>query len=470
MKNEIKINPLIKSSIFYFIATIIGQGMSFVSIIVFTRLMSQKDYGSYSTYYAYISIFIVFIGANLYVALNNAYIDKKETIHQFRKSVLMLSLFIMLGVSVLTWLLFCVIFKIFSTFVVVFAIFHSYAFFVVNYRIYSANMENDYRKKVWLLILPNTLQFFAALVFVLLIKEKTYEARIIGSTLGLLSVALFCFVEIIRCKGKIIDRENWHYALSISLPSTIMSISFMLMQQCDKVMITNICGSEETAVYSVIYYLGYAILAIDQAVSPVRQAWLFRQLDKRETDYAKTIQKWYLLLISFVATIVLMLGHLVLNVLAPETYWRYEYIVPFILSACMMSAYNFYMGIILFYKRNSMLSIGVLLCAIINILLNAVFIPRFGAVAACYTTVISYIILFVFSYYLAQRCSKETVYDVKLFLLYFVWITFMAIIYSLGNYSEYIKYGIYSVAIMCMIIYMINNREEIQMIIWKKNQ
>ena len=44
-----KINPLLKSSIIYIVATIIGQGMTFLGIIVFTRLMDQNDYGLYST-------------------------------------------------------------------------------------------------------------------------------------------------------------------------------------------------------------------------------------------------------------------------------------------------------------------------------------------------------------------------------------------------------------------------------------
>ena len=86
-----KVNPLVISSVLYILATAIGQGMIFLGIIVFTRLMSKKDYGDYSTYYAYVSLLTVLIGANLYYALNNAYIDKAYRIKEFRKSVLVLS-------------------------------------------------------------------------------------------------------------------------------------------------------------------------------------------------------------------------------------------------------------------------------------------------------------------------------------------------------------------------------------------
>ena len=140
---EKTVNPFIKASMVYIIATIIGQGMTFLGIIVFTRLMSQNDYGRYSTYYAYVSIFSVLIGANLFYALNNAYIDKKREIKQFRRSVLFLSTIIMFLMLIVVYIVGHIILNKISSFVVIMGALHSYGFFLINYRMYSANMEND---------------------------------------------------------------------------------------------------------------------------------------------------------------------------------------------------------------------------------------------------------------------------------------------------------------------------------------
>lgn len=123
-----KINPLLKSSIIYIVATIIGQGMTFLGIIVFTRLMDQNDYGLYSTYYAYVSVVTVLIGANLHYALNNAYIDKKNRIKEFRKSVLCLSFVIMILSSVVVLLAGKILLNEFSVFIIVMLLLHSYGF------------------------------------------------------------------------------------------------------------------------------------------------------------------------------------------------------------------------------------------------------------------------------------------------------------------------------------------------------
>lgn len=462
-----KINPLLKSSIIYIVATIIGQGMTFLGIIVFTRLMDQNDYGLYSTYYAYVSVVTVLIGANLHYALNNAYIDKKNRIKEFRKSVLCLSFVIMILSSVVVLLAGKILLNEFSVFIIVMLLLHSYGFFVINYRMYSANMENDYKRKQWLLILPYAFQLIIPILFMLFLSQTSFEIRVIGSTVGVCGIAVLLFIEMMRYKGKLIDINDWKYALSIALPSVVMSISYMLMQQCDKVMITNICGSSDTAVYSVIYYLGYAIIAVDQAVAPVRQAWIYQKLDEQDVHEAGNISKWYLVVIAILTTGLIMAGPEVVKIIAPSSYWQFEYIVPFVVSACMMMLYRFYTEITLFYKKNMILSMCVCVCAIINIILNAVLIPRAGAVAACYTTVVSYFLLFILTGIVSGKCMKH-IYSKKVFLCFILWISGVSVLSYTVYETMWIRYIVYGSLLMIILIYTYVKRSEWKGGIWKK--
>ena len=462
-----KINPLLKSSIIYIVATIIGQGMTFLGIIVFTRLMDQNDYGLYSTYYAYVSVVTVLIGANLHYALNNAYIDKKNRIKEFRKSVLCLSFVIMILSSVVVLLAGKILLNEFSVFIIVMLLLHSYGFFVINYRMYSANMENDYKRKQWLLILPYAFQLIIPILFMLFLSQTSFEIRVIGSTVGVCGIAVLLFIEMMRYKGKLIDINDWKYALSIALPSVVMSISYMLMQQCDKVMITNICGSSDTAVYSVIYYLGYAIIAVDQAVAPVRQAWIYQKLDEQDVHEAGNIQKWYLVVIAILTTGLIMAGPEGVKIFAPSSYWQFEYIVPFVVSACMMMLYRFYTEITLFYKKNMILSMCVCVCAIINIILNAVLIPRAGAVAACYTTVVSYFLLFILTGIVSGKCMKH-IYSKKVFLCFILWISGVSVLSYTVYETMWIRYIVYGSLLMIILIYTYVKRSEWKGGIWKK--
>lgn len=452
MEEEKNISPLIKYSFIYVVATVIGQGMSFAGIIVFTRVMNREDYGEYSTYYANVSILTVLIGMNLYYALNNAYIEKKDRIKEFRKSVLALSSMIMVAMTAVIFIAGCLVLKVFSGFVVVMAALHSYGFFVITYKVYSANMENDFRSKQWLLILPNTLQLLIALGFVLMLPRMSYEARVIGSTIGIGIIASAVYIRIIREKGKVYNFEFWRYSLSIALPTVLMSLSYMLMQHCDKVMIQKICGSEDTAVYSVIYYIGYAMVAVDQSAAPVRQAWVFRKLDGGKMPEAKQLQKCYLFVMGVLANILILTGPEVLKILAPKEYWRFEYIVPFVLSACMMVLYKFYVEVILFFKSNTALSLNVLFCALINIGLNAALIPRVGAIAACYTTVVAYGILFLLTWGLASN-YKKGIYSLVYFAVFVIEVTAVAVIYSILYESIVRRYAVLVAILVISTVY-----------------
>ncbi len=467
MEPKKKINPFIKSSVIYIIATIIGQGMTFLGVVVFTRLMGQAEYGEYSTYYACVSILTVLIGGNLYYALNNAYIEKNDEIKGFRKSVLGLSLIIMVIETAILLIVNPLSTDRFSVVIIAFAAMHSYGFFVVSYRIYSANMENDYKKKLWLLILPNIMQFAIALGLILFLPGFTFEARVIGSAIGVDIVASCVFVEMMQCKGKIINEGYWKYAVSIAAPTIVMSLSYMLLQQCDKVMIERICGAEETAIYSVIYYIGYMMVAVDQAAAPVRQAWIFRRLDGGNVSEARKIQKCYLTAMGIMAAILILLGPEIVKLFLPKNYWRMEYIVPFVLSACMMLLYRFYVELILFFKKNTALSVCVLICALLNIALNAWLIPFFGAVTACYTTAVSYGLLFVLMWILSDRNVKG-VYSSRYFAVFLLMVLIVAFGFSLTKGSPFARYMMLIVTMIGALGYVRRSIDEWRSFLWEE--
>ena len=291
-----KINSNVTSSALYTVGTVIGQGMTFIGGVVFTRIMSQSDYGMYSTYYAMMAILVVFVGANLYVPLNNAYIDYKDVAQDVKKAMLTLSLLIFIGVLIVFFWLFSVFNRHYSIIFGLCMPIHAYSFFLVNYEMYSANMEGRTFHKMLLLILPNTLQFLCSIIPFLFLKNVTLEARIIGSTIGVAICGFVPLTKTLGSRGKAFVTKYWRYGLRISLPSIFSSISAMIMQQSDRVMITNLCGAEQTAVYSFIYYVGYAIEAVDQALKAVFMAWIYRAIDGDNLDNVQLIQKWYLIL------------------------------------------------------------------------------------------------------------------------------------------------------------------------------
>lgn len=461
-----KINPLVKASILYIVGNGIGQGSILLGAMIFTRIMAQSDYGIYSTYYSAVSILTTIVGANLFIALNNGYIDYKKVIHRFRASVLLLSTFIFTTIFCLTILAHGIFHIGTSFFLLSFALMHAYSFFVVNYYNYSANMENQYKMKTLFLVLPNILQILLSIIAIFMFKKYGLYARIVGSTLGVATCSLFLYVHMIRDQKKLINKEFWTYSLKISVPSVLSSISYMLLQQCDKVMITSFYSAEENAVYSLVYYIGYVLYAVLQATSGVWQAWIYRALDKGKLENAKKIQKWYLFVFAQMAYGLLMISPELVKLLAPKSYWNFNYVAPFIIGSCLMVMYTFYTTVGMFYKKTGKVSLCVLSAAVINVILNYVLIPKYGGVAAAYTSVFSYIVLFILTRALVQKL-KRGLFSTKYFVVFIVAIFVGSAVFLLIYNHILIRYITFILLLLLSLFYMAKNKNELLTLIQK---
>jgi O-antigen/teichoic acid export membrane protein len=75
--------------------------------------------------------------------------------------------------------------------------------------------------------------------------------------------------------------------------------------------------------------------------------------------------------------------------------------------------------------------------AALNVILNLIFIPIYGYIAAAYTTLIGYVLLTLFHYYFMKRVEKRNVYDIR-FIVIISLVTVVVAFVSLLLYENYI--------------------------------
>jgi len=461
------INPSLKASIFYIFGNGIGQGVILLGTIVFSRIMTQEEYGLYSTYYSMVSILTTVVGVNLFISLNTAYLDYRNDIRAYRKSILVLSFLVFSLISVIVLVGKQLLGMELSQFLLVMALVHAYSFFIVNYYNQSANMENRYKIKTVLLILPNLLQVILPIIFIFTLQVGTLNARVLGSVLAVFGCACFSAWCVIREKGKCYNREYWKYALKISVPSVLSSISYMLMQQSDKLMLTAFFSAEDTAVYALVYNVGYILYAVLQATNGAWQAWLYRTIYNDNLDNVQRVQKWYLYAFAVMAHGLLMISAELVKILGGEEYWKFEYIPPFILGSCLMLTYTFYTTVGTLYKKTGAVSMCVFVAAIVNVVLNAMVIPIWGGVGAAYTSAVSYLVLFILAGKLSEKL-KPRLFSLKCFLLFFCAIVLGAILFMMVYENIVARYLIFSGLILIEILYVYCKRQEITALIKTK--
>lgn len=90
------------------------------------------------------------------------------------------------------------------------------------------------------------------------------------------------------------------------------------------------------------------------------------------------------------------------------------YIIPVIVGGVFyMSIFSIFSNIIYYEKKPKYVMGAGVAAAVMNFILNLIFIPLCGYFAAGYTTLASYLLQVVWSYVAVKKVTGESVYDMK---------------------------------------------------------
>jgi O-antigen/teichoic acid export membrane protein len=102
----------------------------------------------------------------------------------------------------------------------------------------------------------------------------------------------------------------------------------------------------------------------------------------------------------------------VAKIMAGRDYWEgISLIVPLSLGNYFVFLYGLPVNIEYYYKKTGFISLGTILAAVLNVLLNYFAINLFGYRAAAYTTLFSYGLLFLFHWKIAKKYGVSDIYD-----------------------------------------------------------
>jgi len=88
--------------------------------------------------------------------------------------------------------------------------------------------------------------------------------------------------------------------------------------------------------------------------------------------------------------VILFLSPEIIKIVADKRYWIGLSVVPYIFMAYYFNLmYSFEVNVEFYVKKTHLIPIGTILSAALNVILNIIFIPKYGYVAAAITTVIS---------------------------------------------------------------------------------
>lgn len=403
----------LKAGGWYTVSNFLLKAVGFITTPVFTRTLSKTQYGEYTNYNAWLSIVAIVATLEMSSCVVRGRYDFEEDFDAFLSSIIAFGTVITLG--------FYLIVNIFMQyFAVVLDMQPVYIHLMfMNVMISPAlsilqakhRILQKYKSFVFVAVGTTISSTLISLVCVMNMEDKLF-GRIFGMTVPLLVVYLGAYI-LMMARGRCIYKaEYWKYSFVFCIPLVPHLLSNTILGSSDRIMIKHICGAEDAAVYSVAYSCGMIITILFTSLNQAWEPWLFDRINSGDYVSIKRYSKVYLIFFVILVMGSILVAPELIYIMGGRDYYDAVYAIPPVMTGygCKF-AYTFYVNIEKFEKKTAYISTGTLAAAGLNVVLNLVFIPVFGYIAAAYTTLAGFFALVFFHYIICKKQKLTQMYD-----------------------------------------------------------
>lgn len=448
----------VKASIVFTFSSFFIKGISFITTPIFTRIMDTTQYGIISTYNAWSLLIEVFavLGMTSAGIINIGLNDYKEKRYEYLSSIVGLGNLI----TVLTFLILFVINNVFKEPIILpntllLIMFIHYFFYPAQiYWITKQRYEIKYKLASLLSIVSVLLGQIMAVLVVLKSTEDKGVYKIWASEVGALMVAIPLYYVIV-VKGKnFFNCKIWKEVLILALPLIPHYLAQHLMSSADRIMIANMVSEADAGIYNLVFNIGWLATLVWTAINSSLTPFLFEEFNCKKYEKTKNVINKVIIGFSILCFVLCIMAPEILYILAPEEYHVGLYVIPPIVGVAYLNGlYNVYASVEFYYKKVSYIAKATVIAAILNIVLNAIFIPQFSYIGAAYTTFVSNIAVIVLHYRGYRQALAERAFDDAFIFRYSTFVCVLLVLSSLLYINTIARYCVILIAIILLVIF-----------------
>lgn len=415
----------LKATLWFTISGFLQRGIGIISTPIFTRIMSTEEYGQFSVFTAWSGILI--IPATLYLyngVINNCFIKIEKERDYIVAALQGLSTISALVFIIITLALKPILFPaigLSQTVIVTMLI--SFIFEpCMYYWSISERFDYQYKMPVIVNILSATLHVLVCVCVVLASKNKG-EARILSYITVTVFIGFLFWIRNFKRGKCFFDKNIWEFALAFNIPLIPHFLSEVVLNQSDKIMINMFDSTSNAGIYSISYSIASLILIFITALNASLVPWQYKALKARNYNGMSNVSIIVLIFVSVVLFCLMLFAPEAIMILAGSKYKDSISLVP---PLAVGMFFNFlqqlFIRVELYYEKKSYTVFASMVSAVVNIILNYLFINLYGYKAVAYTTAFCFILVCAFHYFCYLKvCNRyagvKKIYSSKALLI-----------------------------------------------------
>lgn len=391
----------VRAALWFTICNLLQKGIAMITMPIFTRILTTDQYGVFTVYQSWYNIVSIIVTLNLAGSvINNGMVKYENKRNEFISSMQSLSI----TVTVAFFIVYLCFMNFFNGLFNLSSIFILTMFvqllFEPAYLMWAQRQRYEYKYRS-LIVMTAIISITSPILGIIAVLSTDYktEARVLSYALVQICIGLIFFI-IQAVKGKtFFNKEYWKFALAFNLPLIPHYLSQIVLGQADRIMIERMIGASEAAMYGVAYNLATVITLFINAVNSSFIPAFYENLKAKKYDSIRKASTFLCLFMAVLICVFTLFGPELLAIFASKQYSEAKWIFPPVAASVFFTfIFTLFINAEFYFEKTKYVMVVSIIGAILNIVLNLIFIKRFGYVAAGYTTVVCYI-LFSFGHF-----------------------------------------------------------------------
>lgn len=410
-----------KATLWYTFSNILQKGIGFFVVPFYIRCLSATEYGQVMIFLSWREIISIFATLNLFSGVfTKAMVDYDQDRDRYTSCMQGLS-------SIITLVLFFLYLPARSlwnnilemdsiTVILLFLYFltsPSVSFWSVRQRV-----ENKYKQMVALTIAK---ALCVPITCIMLILYTNWRANAMIWGILIVEICFGTWFYVYQfIKGRCFyHRSYWVHALLFNLPLIPHYLSLIILSQVDRILIGNICGKDKSGIYSLACQITSLMNVIISAINGALVPWLYQKYKTKEYSIVKDVTNRLCVIMGLITFILMLIAPDIVSIIGTKEYTNAIWLIPPIaLGMYFTFCYGFFASVSFYYSATKYVMIATTSGACLSILLNLIFLPKFGFLSAGYTSLLCYFFFLLMHYmYMTKVCKNNTngdkIFDVR---------------------------------------------------------
>ena len=204
---------------------------------------------------------------------------------------------------------------------------------------------------------------------------------------------------------EVCDRETRLKMIAFSVPLIFNGVAWWMNSSLDRYFIIYYCGAAVNGLYAVASKIPTVLSMINQIFN---QAWnlsAIKEFDKEDKDgfFSRIYSLYNFVLIASCSGLILLNIPLAKILFSKDFFIAWKFSSVLIVTAVFSALSGFFGSIFVAIKNSKVFAVSTVIAAVINIILNWILIPPFGALGGAAATAVSFIVVWLIRYVYATR-------------------------------------------------------------------